>query len=30
MDFSELFKKGLAYLAEVPVNWCRPGDSARQ
>ena len=20
--FSELFKKGLAYLAEVPVNWC--------
>lgn len=20
--FSELFRKGLAYLAEVPVNWC--------
>ena len=22
VDFPQLYEKGLAYLADVPVNWC--------
>ena len=29
--FLKLFERGLAYVAEVPVNWCPgAGDGARQ
>ena len=29
--FLKLFERGLAYVAEVPVNWCPDaGDGARQ